>query len=313
MTKQRMITSENELEEMLRGTLLDNRVVRKQWTGYGESALSLQLKRGCEYEELLTLWSLKEQIGRHAFFLNESWASHFSCVEPPEGSYDEECGFKEMRRESLGVDADAYLSSGGEFNECSPTRTTELFNWLDQPLDDEVHPLTKTRSRFGESPSVQEMRDLWKNGTLRSDADMEHWLLNWELERFGRFALENQIPEISYTYPMSVPCTVFLPPTVQSTEAVLYTAWAGFNDQGSIKLAAVRLWEKRYGVQLVSSFLTNLHFKVKRRPSSPDEAFKLAIAHYHFASLSINMPAVSLRDYARMLLAADHWEIVTYA
>lgn len=72
-------------------------------------------------------------------------------------------------------------------------------------------------------------------------------------------------------------------------------------------VVGLRLWQERYGAELVMADGTRRFMRVRRRPATADEAFELAMQQCAIAGDALTLCGVSLRDHARYLLHADRW------
>lgn len=253
---------------------------------------------------------LVQDLGLYPVLTREDHAEPYLQALPPEPD-DDHFGdwLNKACSDSLLVDGAHYLSTGGASSAFSPTRTSDMFGWLDISTDHWAHPLGQMRRRFGDAPSIQQLRDLHNAGTLRTNADLERWLFDWEIKRFGDAALapESLAYLDHWEFDGTSPCVVVLLPMLESWRVLLSLGWYGLEGGAAEKAAALRVWGERYGAELTRSFVTTLHLRVARRPASIDEAFALAIEHRHFASDTLGLPGISLRDHARALLSLDRW------
>ncbi len=306
-----MIQSAESLATLLRGTPLEGRPVREMWSCSGvDPILVIEIEGSHDIDDLALLSSLIERTGRYPVISNKEYLELMFLDTPPSKS-DMANGdwVEKTSAKALLVDAAQYLATGGYLSEFSPTRTNHIFGWLDMPLDHWAHPISEIFKRFGAAPSIQQIRDLQNSGKVRTDAELERWLFEWELTHFGDAAL--LAPSVEYLDGVELtdgyPRVVVLLPTLHSWKSLLYMGWYGLGDAEAEQAAALRVWGERYGVELIGSFSTTLHLTVKRRPQSVDEAFALALEHRHFASDTLLLPGISTRDHARALLSLDRW------
>jgi hypothetical protein len=298
------------LASLFRGTRHEGVSIQQFWmSGFPDGAFMFVPGRAPDNDEWHSLRLLTRDLGLYPILTRQDNAEPYLNALPPEPHEDLGDWFKEACSDSLLVDGANYLSTGGSSNAFSPTRANDMFGWLDDSTDHWAHPLGQMRRRFGDAPSIQQLRDLHNAGTLSTNADLERWLLDWEVKRFGDAAL---VPEsVAYLDGWELdgtsPCVVVLLPTLDSWRVLLSLGWWGLEAGAAEKAAAVRVWGERYGAELTRSFVTTLHLRVARRPASIDEAFALAIEHRHFASDTLALPGISLRDHARALLTLDRW------
>lgn len=306
-----MTDTVEQLAALFRDTPWDGIPVRETgFSGFRERAFFLQLASPCDDDE----WHLFSQLTRPlGLYLVLSRADHVEPgfqAYPPEWEDSSVAALDEACAKACGVDGMHFLSTGGALRgPFSPTHTRHLAGWLDMPIDHWAHPLAQMRRRFGDAPAIEQLRALHADGALKTDVDFERWLLDWELQRFGEAALAPESLTYMDAWEMNgeSPCVALLLPTLDSRRVLLGLGWWGLESDAAEKAAALRVWEERFGAQLTRSFVTSLHLRVARRPADIDEAFALAIEHWHFASCTFVLPGISLRDHARALLAVDRW------
>lgn len=293
------------LSNALIGTPMEGRDIEACWSNYSVEPLFL-IDLEDSGEEWAILSSLRARTGRYPVLSSGEYVEMQFHDEAP--SQPDETGSWAAK-----THAKSLLMNDAADNEnyvFSPTRTEDLFGWLDRSLDDPVHPFRAILKRFGEAPSIDEVRALRSAGTLKTDADLERWLWAWELERFGDAALA--APDgwylENYDFKLGDPCVAVLLPTLHPSKALIDMGWSALDGGDDVaKAATLRMWHERWGAELVASFSASVHMQAKKRPQSVDEAFQLAIEHYNFASDIMVLPGIPLRDHARTLLASDRW------
>lgn len=308
-----MIESIDALSPRLRATVLAGRPVRKLWPFCSPAhAFAIDLDTPPTQAEWEALTPTVRRLGRYPILTSRDHlgALFYDAQQQPPIHPDDDL-MLQRAADSLTISAARNLAAGGPSPGYSPTQTSDLFDWLDAPVEqgDSGHPVAQTLKRFGEAPTIQEIRDLRTTGRLRTDADLERWLWDWELERFGAQALVP--PDLRYLDGWELShdsaCTALLLPIRKPWQALLYMGWYGAWEFAVEQPAVLRRWERRHGAELTRAFGTTLHMRVRRRPQTIDEAFALAVEHYVFASDTLNGPQISLREHARALLAVDHW------
>ena len=176
--------------------------------------------------------------------------------------------------------------------------------------EDYGYLLEKTKQRFGFCPDAEEVESLIKTKKISNYVELEHWLLRWELQHIAR---NKSLPPADTGYlqwyvPQSEPQALILLPTANCWEALAYIHWYGAEAYGSeTAIAMLRWWREKYGAELVAHYGTMLHIAITRRPSSIEEAFRLAWEQEAFAPCTTALPGESLRDHARALMQADKW------
>jgi Domain of unknown function (DUF4253) len=193
-----------------------------------------------------------------------------------------------------------------------PYRSNYQIDYLNCPLDHPGHPLGETLRRFGANPTTDEVRSLYDKGQLRSDEDFQRWLLRWELQHFGEAAIApRSLAHLQWdpVYESDV-CVIAMPPTPFMWEASAFIPLFGDNNLPSgldFNTASLRAWALKYKAEMVIAHGTTRYLTVGSRPSTLEEAFSLAVHHMRFASDTLVLPGVSLREHARALYASDRW------
>ncbi len=307
MDRNQMIEDIEALETELRATPFAGQPVAKLWVDALASAFVIDLDAVPTDEDWATFGSFAKGLGRYAVLT--TWNDI---------SFDEERPWKERGptfvqqaiADSLEVDVAHFQAMGGQRASYSATQQCDWPSWLDMPTDHDSHPLQQVLRRFGESPSVQQLRDLHAQGRHCSDAAFERWMLDWELQRFGPAALAPGPVHHLERHELSHwgPSVALLLPTTESWKAFLHLGWYGAYSQPAEQAAVMRHWQSTYGAELTGAFGVTIHMRTQRRPQIIDEAFALAVEHDNFASSTLGLSSVSLRDHARALLTADHWK-----
>jgi Domain of unknown function (DUF4253) len=187
---------------------------------------------------------------------------------------------------------------------------TMLFDWLNSPQERPGHPLGETLRRFGASPANAEVLALRNSGVLKTDDDLERWLLRWELDRFGDRALAcEQTRYLDWFHPDAYSEYVLqLVPTTAMWDAAVYSDVRMYGQPQGLATQC-HDWHSRYGAELVASAITMMQVQVQlqRRPADIYEAFELALEQQHFSRDILVLTGVSVREHARALLALDRW------
>jgi hypothetical protein len=308
-----LIQTIDSLANALVGTPLEGHSIREMWTcSTVDSIFVIDIDGNHTEDDFAFLSSLMKLTGRQPAISNPDYVEMTLLSYPPSDSLTTDGDWiANKSAEALLVYEAQYGSYGGTLNASNLIKTKEkyLFDWLDIALDHWSHPLGEILKRFGEAPTVHEIRHLHEAGVLRTDAELERWLFDWEIKRFGDAALAPQSVEYlnGFEFDGGFANVAVLLPTELPWKTLLYMGWDGCEHSVAEKSAALRSWNERYGAEIVGSFITTLHLKVKRRPQNVDEAFTLALEHYNFASDTLVLPGISIREHARALLSMDHW------
>ncbi len=169
--------------------------------------------------------------------------------------------------------------------------------------------LASTRDHFGSCPDRSQIEALIQNNTVQSYVDLEQWLLNWELQNFGKAAIvASDTRYLDWFEPDSPQAPLLLLPTEHSWECLAYLHWYGACSAGTpIAMGFLKQWHQQYGAELVCHYGTMLQFIVGRPPTTLEEAFQLAWEQETLAECTTILPGVCLRDHARSLLTVDRW------
>ncbi len=178
--------------------------------------------------------------------------------------------------------------------------------WWDHELY--LLDLKHTQKNYGISPELEQVKSVLNSEKIVTEIDFERWLLNWELD--------NVLPELLLA-PRDLPSqdwyrggsgnssTLLLLPTSSGWETLAYI---GFYDTLSAHdVSFLKHWHDQYGAELVAHYGTMLQFYVRQKPKTLMEAFELASEHYLFASDTLILPGVSIREHAIALLNLDRW------
>jgi hypothetical protein len=165
--------------------------------------------------------------------------------------------------------------------------------------------LSRTERRCGSAPPIEQVER-----ALGSEPDffaLEHWLFQWELEHCPApraMAFQSWLEPVENDH-----CCLLFLPQVESEAALAYVQF--FAEEGYPVISAPALvaifreWRERYGAELVAHWGTMLQLVADRPPSEPEEAWRLAEAHYAIAPSTFNGP--SLREYAQGLIGGRTW------
>lgn len=170
--------------------------------------------------------------------------------------------------------------------------------------------LNYTSARFGIAPA-RETIPTFPSDQTNAILGFEKWLFAWELEHLApEVALAP--PDLEYLdldwyeSPGEIDHTLVLLPTPYSWETLAYLHWFGAASSSTM-IALLKSWHERFKAELVAHDELMLLFDVHQRPSTPEEAFQLAVEQETFAGSTLNLFGISLRDHARALLHIDRW------
>lgn len=102
---------------------------------------------------------------------------------------------------------------------------------------------------------------------------------------------------------------ILLLPTTRSWEVPAYLKWGGWNacPPAEIHAAAMRRWAADYGAEIVGITGDVINVRVKRRPTSRDEAVALAREQYAYCADIVDQGVEDVATLAAGLMASDWW------
>ncbi|HSX54999.1 MAG TPA: DUF4253 domain-containing protein [Sphingomonas sp.] len=98
-------------------------------------------------------------------------------------------------------------------------------------------------------------------------------------------------------------------PARASWEIPAYLRWGNWNacPPAEYHVAALKRWHERFGAELVGIGADMMNVRVKRRPSTRDEALALADEQYRYCPDIIDQGVGSRSALATLLMASDWW------
>jgi len=192
----------------------------------------------------------------------------------------------------------------------------ELDNFLDESdrfntynLEEQIFTeLANTSSIFGIAPLISELQAIVRSGQISTIVDIEKYLFDWELQHIADIpALSHQeTTYLDWYQPNGQTMALILLPTPHSWETLAYLSWYGGS---KMAIPLLQKWHQFYEADLVCHYGTMLQLLVGKRPSTPQEAFKLASEQVLLAPCTTLLSGVSIRDHARSLLKINRWFI----
>jgi len=185
--------------------------------------------------------------------------------------------------------------------------------WKRKFLDSDVEEAMKdVVERWGTAPLESDLR---RAATDSADPvlGIERFMLEWELAQGPPPA--NALRIMGYARqadpqpPPDEPAFLMLLPTTRPWEVYAHVEGL-WNHPSDRLIRAARLWNERYGAECMEihpGYSTQL--RVDRRPGDIWEAWELAREHWLLAPDTLMLPSYHLRDYARALMDAQHWEL----
>jgi hypothetical protein len=178
-------------------------------------------------------------------------------------------------------------------------------------LDDDVidGQLWHTEKRFGEAPTRAAVHRARVDGSpLERLMDVERWLFEWEIERFGKDAWSGESGHVTPFDPTD-PIMLFLP-TANGHETLAYLSWYPTEGWGSHNcIALMRSWSERFDAELVAHYSCSIELTVARPPTDPRVAFALAREQALVAPDTWDRRGISVRELARDLLGSETWNL----
>lgn len=251
---------------------------------------------------ILTDFSFAGTGNWHKDLIEEDFFSRFYYKEEQQAGY-----FNNISPESI-VDA-AKSINGKEAIESRIKESERIADETWRESDWYLYDLEITQSNFAISPDPKEAVAALNSGNIITEIDFERWLFNWELKNVPKEQLLIT-PDLTYLewYNMTLADTIplLLFPTPNSWDTLAYIHFFGAINSAEA-IAILKYWYDRYGAELVAAYGTMLHFYVKQKPQTLNEAFELACQHNEFAPCTLILPGVSIREHARALLHTERW------
>jgi hypothetical protein len=218
--------------------------------------------------------------------------------------------FKEERRDERRgdgpfeiVEAAQGIDVESQFSAFPPDEGYDLEEMVESELEG-------TRQEFGKAPSLDEALAFLSRESSFSPHSLERWLFDWEIKNCDdplRLPAHG-LAHMQWFEPKHESQALLLMPSLRFWEVPAYINWfASYRCNSQFIVALLKEWHSKYGAELVAHHGTMLHLAVSRRPTTPDEALRLAWQHYVMAPCTTLLPGVSLRNHARALLHTDRW------
>ena len=168
--------------------------------------------------------------------------------------------------------------------------------------------LANTSSIFGAAPLISELQALVRSGQISTIVDIEKYLFDWELQHIAEISTRShQEPTyLDWYQPTGQTMALILLPTPHSWETLAYLSWYGGS---KMAIPLLQKWHQLYDANLVCHYGTMLQFLVGKRPSTLQQAFKLASEQVLLAPCTTLLSGVPIRDHARSLLQLKRWFI----
>jgi hypothetical protein len=102
---------------------------------------------------------------------------------------------------------------------------------------------------------------------------------------------------------------ILVVPTPNGFEVPAHLRYGAWNEcpPSEYHVAMLRSWHDRYGAELISMGADTVELRVKRRPTSRDEALALAREHYAYCNDTVDQGTQDLATLAAMLMTSDWW------
>ena len=201
--------------------------------------------------------------------------------------------------------ARANSMSSQELDSCLDERARfNTYNLEEQILTG----LANTSSIFGAAPLISELQALVRSGQISTIIDIEKYLFDWELQHIAEISTRShQEPTyLDWYQPTGQTMALILLPTPHSWETLAYLSWYGGS---KMAIPLLQKWHQLYDANLVCHYGTMLQFLVGKRPSTLQQAFKLASEQVLLAPCTTLLSGVPIRDHARSLLQLKRWFI----
>lgn len=174
-----------------------------------------------------------------------------------------------------------------------------------------VDDLEEIKEIFTISPRLKDkvLERALKSEEIVTLIDFEQWLFAWESKNVSteKLLLPPNLEYLKWYDPNSQERTIILLlPTPNSWDTLAYMHFFGASNSLE-EIAILKYWHEKYEAELVAHYGTMLHFYVKRKPKTLEDAFELAWQQDIFAPCTLVLPGVSVREHARALLHIDRW------
>ncbi|MGB2571725.1 DUF4253 domain-containing protein [Micromonospora citrea] len=178
-----------------------------------------------------------------------------------------------------------------------------LVDWVDETIELERET---THARYGDAPAAREIRAA-VTGADRVEIAVNRHLFDWEGDREPLVGPDMSVQD--WYGSTDEPVTLVLLPAAQPWAVYAYVNAlhdaCGYGHD--LLVAAARHWHERYGAEPVAALEVTTWLTVARPPTDPEEAWRLALAHYTLAENTLATPAVTLREHAHLLPHLDRW------
>lgn len=200
--------------------------------------------------------------------------------------------------------------SGVELEARVQARWVELDSYrFDDHWAELRHHLAATEERMGRSPSEAEVRAAL--GVDPGELTLDRWLFDWERQQAapGHDDTDRVSGRDEWFTPVGQPCGVVLMPTATPWIAAGMLDFYGTETRAETPFlfALLQRWNSLWGAEVVASFGTMLEFSVERPPTDPSDLIQLAVEHFAMAPCTLQLPGISVREYARYLRGGDSW------
>lgn len=169
------------------------------------------------------------------------------------------------------------------------------------------HLLQETQHKCGRAPALEWVLDTLRAGEGINRFTLERLLFEWEQVHCKDAPLDVDPGYQDWLEEEPYPSALLLLPTPHPWDTLAYLHFYAAESWGSEYFVALgRSWQERFGAELVAHYGTMLQV-IARRPTTPQEAFQLALEHDLAAWNTLSGPGVTLRDHARYLLGHERW------
>ncbi len=102
---------------------------------------------------------------------------------------------------------------------------------------------------------------------------------------------------------------IALIPISRNDEIPAYFSWGNWNSNppAEVHVAMLRKWNREYGAELIGMTGDVLNMKVKRRPTSKDEALALALEQFRYCEDLVLQGTQTVEALAGAVMVSDYW------
>jgi len=314
-----MIESLPKLAEILAETPLANQQLAEiEILDTGEKAFVVEVNSANALDAWHILQNLKTKIGRAPVLLAEfeagsNWQQSFKHKTEIFSRFPYEFELYNSRQTDQEISPGAIITRAATLDLDSVLRSyserEETYSSTEQLQEEIEREVDVTQQNYGTAPTISEVTKALedKKPTL---PQIESFLFHWENKHVDARQLEvsADLDSVDWYEPNSGMGIILLP-TLNNWNALAYISFFGAEGVGEAEkvMTVLQSWQQRFGAELVAHYGTMLQFVVQHPPSTLETAFQLAWEQYMIAPCTLELPGITLREHARVLLQTQRW------